>query len=128
MSNTVCLRNVIFHKINKQTFDTINTSDLQFFIVLRSGLIDTSGNMYFFTSDSAFFMHEHKDICDFADSFLLKKIPGQWKKINLYFCDDLFIREEIYDSFVHELCARNIRDFWFQTTIDIFKDKAFRLT
>ncbi|MFQ6726961.1 MAG: hypothetical protein ACLRFF_01240 [Alphaproteobacteria bacterium] len=122
-TNTICIRNVIFHKINKQTFDTIDLSDLQFFIVSRSGLIDTPRNMYFFTSTKAFFMNQSKN----TDNFLSTKIPGDWKKINLFFCDDLFINPKIYNSFARELCAKNIRDFWFQTAIDIFKDKAWKL-
>ena len=122
-ANTVCIQNVIFHKINKQTFDKINIPDLQFFIISRSGLIDKPGNMYFFTSTKAFFINQSKN----TDNFLSTKIPGFWNKINLYFCDDLFINPKIYDSFARELCTRNIRDFWFQTAIDIFKDKTWNL-
>ena len=125
-TNTIYLRNVQFTKITKKTFDKINIPDLQFFIISRSGLIDTPGNMYFFTSTNAFFMHERKDIDNFVDTFLSTKIPGLWQKINLYFCDFLFIAPEIHDSFVRELCARNIRDFWFETMIDIFKDQVLK--
>ena len=126
-TGTICIRNVIFQKITKQTFGIMNISDLQFFIISRSGAIDTPGNMYFFTSTDAFFMHEPKDIYDFVAKFLPTKIPGPWRKINLHFCDDLFINPKIYDSFVHELCARNIRDFWLHTTIDIFRDKILKI-
>ena len=49
-------------------------------------------------------------------------VKKNWKIINMYFYDYLVINPEIYDSFMKELCAKNIRDFWFETAIDIYKN------
>ena len=111
---------VKFQKIEEQLFKQINISDLKFLIISRSGGIDAPGNIYFFTSKNAFFMDKNGYGKNFINK-LLSKIPD-WHKINLYFCDDLIISPAIYDSFVHELCKRNNRAFWFQTTIEIFND------
>jgi hypothetical protein len=40
----------------------------------------------------------------------------------MYFYDYLVINPEIYDSFMKELCAKNIRDFWFETAIDMYRN------
>lgn len=122
--NTICLRNVEFQIINQKTFDTVNIEDIKYFFISASGLIDTPGNTYIFTSDGAFFMSKSGYSNDFINRFLIIFGKKQWQKLNLFFCDFLFIAPEIYDSFVRELCARNIRDFWFETMIDIFRDKV----
>ena len=117
--NTIYIRNVCFQKITEQAFQNMNVSNLKFVIILQSDAIDTSGNIYFFTSDGAFFMEKS----DYNDVFIdkLVSITSDWNMINLYFCDFLIIKPTIYDYFVQELCSRNIRDFWFETAIDIYK-------
>ena len=124
--DTTDIKTIQFTKITEQSFDKINLSDLKYFIISRSGLIDTPGNIYFFTSKNAFLMNKCGYQKDFIDKFLSKINIQNWEKINLYFCDDLFINIEIYDSFIKELCAKNIRDFWFETALDIFKNRAFK--
>ena len=120
--DAIYIKNVRFQKINEKTFDNLNISKLQFFIILRSGVIDTAGNIYFFMSDGAFFMTQNEYSDDFIDKIL--SFVSEWKKINLYFCDDLFINPKIYDSFVKKLYTTNIRDYWFETAIDIYKNKT----
>ena len=115
--DTIHIRNVCFQKITEDSFKKINLSDLQFFIVSQSGVIDTPGNIYLFTSNNAFFMDKNGYNNGFIDNFLSKFLD--WNLINLYFCDFLIIKPEIYNSLVKKLCARNIRDFWFETSIDL---------
>lgn len=113
----ICIRNLQFQSITKKALTKINLSDIKFFIVLRSGLVYKPGNTYIFTSNGAFFINNT------TDDFLSTIIPQTWNKINLYFCDDLIINPKIYNSFIHKLCTKNIRDFWFETAIDIFKNR-----
>ena len=127
-ANTICIRNVQFQKINEQVFNNINLSDLKFFIILRSGLIDKPGNLYFFSSTEAFFINTYAYKNNLIENFLSRINKSNWYKINLYFCDDLFINTQIHDFFIHELCTRNIRDFWFETAIDMYKDKTLGLS
>lgn len=122
---TICLRGVNFQKITEQTFDKINLSELKFFFISRSGIIDTPGKIYFFTSDGAFIMYTNAYGTHFIEERLSFIYDQEWNIINLCFCDFLFINPKIYKSFVTELCSRNIRDFWFETTIDIYKDRAW---
>ena len=117
----ITLRNVQFQKITEQNLKDINMSNIQYFFVSQSGAIDISGNIYFFTSNGAFFMTKTDYQKKFIDKFLSKTNVQKWKKINLYFCDFLIINPKIYDFFIKELCAKNIRDFWFETAIDIFE-------
>lgn len=125
-TNTICIRNVNFKKIYQPTLDDIKILNIKYFFISASGLIDTPGNIYIFSSVGAFFMNKTGYSNNFIDRFLQISGKKHWRKINLYFCDFLFIAPEIYDSFVRELCARNIRDFWFETTIDIFKEQFFK--
>ncbi|MBQ6110599.1 MAG: hypothetical protein IJL05_04420 [Alphaproteobacteria bacterium] len=117
-NDTICIRNVWFQEITEQTFHKINISDLQFFLISQSGVIDKPGNIYFFTSDGAFFMNQN----DYKDGFINKllSIVPEWNLVNIYFCDFLIINPKIYNSFVTQLCTTNIRDFWFETAIDIY--------
>ena len=110
---------VNFQKIDKESFFKQNLSNLLFFIVSRSGMIDAPGNAYFFMTDGAFFVKNCSD--SFVDEVFSRTGTRQWNKINLYLCDDLIIDSKIYKSFVHELCSRNIRDFWFETTFVVYK-------
>lgn len=118
----ITIRHVKFQKINEQIFKNINLSNIKFFMILQSGLIDTAGNIYVFADDCAFFMTKHGYKDNFIDKFLSIMNKNNWKIINMYFCDFLVINPEIYDSFMKELCAKNIRDFWFETAIDIYKN------
>lgn len=110
---------VDFQKITEQTFKKINFSELQFFIISQSGAIDTAGNIYIFTRDNAFFMNKNGYSKNFIDNIFV--VLSEWNIINLYLCDFLVINPKIYNSFVSELCSKNIRDFWFETAIDIYK-------
>jgi hypothetical protein len=115
-------KQIQFKRINSQKLITMNIPDIKFMIISRSGKIDTPGNVYVFTHTKAFLMHKNEYSDDFLNKFVSILDNAKWKKINLYFCDDLIINPSIYDYFTKELCARNIRDFWFQTSIDIFKN------
>ena len=83
--------------------------------------MESFGRIYVFTSNGAFFMNKS----DYGDDFINNTLIylGDWNLINVYFCDFLIINPKIYDSFVSELCKRNINDFWFQTAMEIYKDK-----
>lgn len=117
----ICIQNVRFRKITEKSFHKMKLSNLKFFIVSRSGVIDNIGNIYFFTSDGAFVMDKNGYSYDFIENFVSTR--KQWKKINLYFCDDLIINPEIYDDFTKKLYATNIRDYWFETAIEIYKNQ-----
>lgn len=121
-NDSIYIKSVCFQKITQKTFQKINLSDLKFFIISRSGMIDTPGNIYFFISDKAFYMNKADYHDDFINEILSKTKDKKWKKINLYFCDDLIINPIISDSFTATLYAKNIRDFWFETAIEIYKD------
>ena len=115
--------NVDFKRISQSDFYKIDFSKLKFFIVSQSGGIDTPGNIYFFCDDGAFFMNKSCYGDNFINKILLKF--GDWNLINLHLCDFIIIKPDIYQSFVRELCSRNIRDFWFRTTFDIYKECKF---
>ena len=119
MSNTICIRGVNFQKINETNLKKIDVSNLLFIMISQSGMVDIRGNIYFFTPTAAFFWTKDDYDDDFVDALLL--YVKDWNMINVYFCDFLLISPTIYDSFVRKLCARNIRDFWFETAIDIYK-------
>ena len=121
--DTICIRDVNFQKTSEQTFKKTHISKLLFFIISQSGAIDAPGNIYFFTSDKAYFMSSNEYTNEFIDKIL--ENTKEWNLINLYFCDYLIINPKIYNSFVKELCARNIRDYWFDSAIDIYKNKLF---
>ena len=114
------IQNVRFYTVTEKTFNKIKLSNLQFFIISRSGVVDDAGNVYFFTSDGAFVMYENGYSYDFIENFVSTR--KQWKKINLYFCDDLIITPDICDDFLKKLYATNIRDYWFETAIDMYKN------
>jgi len=116
------IQGVRFYTVTEKTFNKINLSNLQFFIISRSGVVDDAGNVYFFTSDGAFVMYKNGYCYDFIEKFIAAR--KRWKKINLYFCDDLIINPEIYDDFTKQLYATNIRDYWFETAIDIYRKQA----
>jgi len=117
----ICIQNVRFRKITEKSFHKMKLSNLKFFIVSRSGVIDNIGNIYFFTSDGAFVMDKNGCSKNFIEKFISTR--NKWKKINLYFCDDLIIKPEIYNDFAKKLYATNIRDYWFETAIEIYKNQ-----
>ena len=121
MSNTVRIKGIDFQKINERYLKKANLSNLLFVMVSQSGAIDRRGTVYFFTLTSAFIL----DKGDYGDYFIddLFLYTKDWNLINVYFCDFIIINPDIYDSFVHELCARNQPYFWFQTAIDVYKNK-----
>ena len=121
---TVIVNNVEFTRINQKDFLNIDTHKLQFFIISQSGIIDTRGNIYFFTTNGAFFMKKNEYSKNFIDKLL--SIFGDWNLINLFFCDFLIVNPDIYDFFVHELCAKNIQDFWFEKAFEIYKTKIYK--
>lgn len=121
MKNSICIQGVIFERINEKSFKKIDLSNILFFMISQSGAIDRRGIIYFFTSTATFFMDKEDYNNDFIDKLLLSM--SEWNLINLYFCDFLIINPKIYYAFVHELCIRNSRYFWFETAIDVYKDK-----
>ena len=113
------IKDVYFQNITEQTFNKLDLSNLQFFMVSQSGVIDVLGNIYLFMIDGAFVIEK----CDNNFTEKLLSTFSKWEKINLYFCDFLIINPKISDSFIPELYARNIRDFWFETAVEIYRDK-----
>ena len=117
----VIVNNVDFTRITEKDFSNIDIHKLQFFIISQSGNIDTPGNIYFFTTNGAFFMDKSGYNNNFIDKLLSKF--GDWNLVNLYFCDFLIINPDIYQSFIHKLCTQNIRDFWFEKSFEIYANK-----
>ena len=123
MSGTIYLHGLRFQKINERDLRTITAQNLEFLFVSSSGLIADSGHVYLFTSDGVFYIKKSIYNNSVIDKYLPFIYNDEWGVINLYFCDLLIINPAIYDGFVQKLCAKNIRDFWFQTAIDIYKSK-----
>ncbi len=121
MEKSICIKGVTFKRISEKSFKKIDTSNILFFMISQSGAIDRRGTIYIFTPTAAFFMDKEDYSDGFTDEFFLSIV--KWKSINVYFCDFLIIKPKIYDEFVHELCTRNLRSFWFETAIDVYKDK-----
>ena len=121
MKNSICIQGVTFKRINEKSFAKINLSNMLFFMMSQSGAIDRRGIIYLFAPTATFFMNKEDYNDGFIDKLLLS--VSKWNLVNVYFCDFLIVRPDIYDSFAHELCARNIRDFWFETAIDVYKSK-----
>lgn len=115
----ICIKNLDFQQITESAFKQINLSDVLFFVLSQSGGIDAVGNIYFFTTNGAFFMDKNKYGTKFIDFLFSIK----WRRINLYFCDFLIINPKIYDLFVCNLTEKNIRDFWFESAIEIYKER-----
>lgn len=121
MQNSVCIKGVSFKRIDENFFKEIDMSNMLFFMISQSGSIDRRGTIYFFTTTETFFMDRE----DYNDGFvdkLLSYVPD-WFLINVYFCDFVIINPKIYDSFVRELCARNLRYYWFETAMEVYRDK-----
>ena len=121
MSNTVCINGLIFQRISKNFFKKLELSNLLFIMISQSGVVDIRGNIYFFTPTETFVLTKDDYGDDFVDELL--SYVKSWNLINVYFCDFIIINPDIYDSFVRELCAKNQSYFWFQTAIDVYKDK-----
>ena len=125
-TKTICMQNVLLTKINEQTFKTFTMSDILLILVSSSGFVDEPGRVYILMSKAAFFMDKY---C-YSDNFigeLLSKIEKQnWGIQNVYLCDNVCVNPKIHTPFMKALCAENIRDFWFQTAIDIYRDKKWK--
>ena len=123
MKKSVWINGVEFKSIKESSFKKI-VSDLQFFMVSQSGEIEVPGNIYFFTNTGAWFMKKEGYADDFIDKLLSKF--SDWHLINLCFFDFLIINPKIYDSLIKEISAKNIRDYWFETAIGVYKDKYWK--
>ena len=121
MEKTICVQGVTFKRINEKTFKKIDPSNVLFFMISQSGVIDRRGIIYLFTKTECFYMYKKHYREGFIDNILLS--VSNWNLINVYFCDFLVINPAIYEPFVRELCARNLRYFWFDTAIDVYKEK-----
>ena len=121
MEKSVCVQGVVFKKITECDFKKMGLSNILFFMISQSGAIDRCGIIYIFTKTDTFFVDKQDYNDGFIDELLLS--VSNWNLINVYFCDFLVINPEIYDSFVRELCVRNLRYFWFETAIDVYKSK-----
>jgi len=121
MNNTISISGVKFQRTTPKAIRNDISSNLLFFMISQSGALDRRGTIYFFTPTGAYFMEREDYANEFKDELFL--FAAEWNLINAYFCDFLIIRPDIYDSFVHELCAKNIRDFWFDTAIEIYRNK-----
>ncbi len=121
MEKSVCVQGVVFKRITECFFEKMDLSNILFFMISQSGVFDRCGTIYFFTKTDTFFMNKQDYNDGFIDELLLS--VSKWNLINVYFCDFLVINPEIYDSFVGELSARNLRYFWFETAIDVYKSK-----
>lgn len=121
MQNTICIDGVNFQKINERSFKKLDLSEILFVMISQSGVVDWRGTVYIFTPTAAFLMDKE----DYNDGFLdeLFLFVSEWNSVNVYFCDFVIIRPDIYDSFVRELCARNLPFFWFDTAIEVYKIK-----
>lgn len=119
MDDVFSVKGVNFQKIDDK--DLINHQNLMFLFISSSGVMADSGYIYLFCTDGAFYIKKYI----YDDAFFNKYFSfiSGWRRINLYFCDLLIINPTIYDSFVRELSNRNIRDFWFQASIEIYRDK-----
>ena len=121
MKDSICIKGVTFKRINEDLFKEIDPNTILFFMISQSGLVDRRGTIYIFTKSAAFFM-DREDYGDGLIDRLLLSVE-EWDLINVYFCDLLIIDPKIYNTFARELCARNIRDFWFETATCVYRDK-----
>ena len=121
MENSICIKGVNFQRTTPGVVRKDISSNLLFFMISQSGALDRRGTIYFFTDGDTFFMDRE----DYADGFTdeLFLFASEWNLVNAYFCDFLVFRPDIYDSFVRELCARNQPYFWFDTAIEVYKNK-----
>ncbi len=126
MNKSISMNGVIFQKISEQDLHKISHQKLMFLFVSSSGVMADCGYVYLFSDDGAFYIKNN--IC--FESFINKYFPfvcdNGWGWINVYFCDFLIINPKVYDSFVCELRNRNIRDYWFQSAIEIYRDGYFK--
>lgn len=121
MEKSICVQGIVFKRITECAFKKIGLSNILFFMISQSGAIDRCGIIYLFTKTDCFFMDKQDYSDGFIDEVLLS--VSNWNLTNVYFCDFLVVNPAIYDSFVYELCARNLRYFWFDTAIDVYKEK-----
>lgn len=121
MNNSICIKDIDFQRTTPSKVRKEIAFQMLFFMVSQSGVVDRRGTIYFFTPTGAFFMEK----TDYGDDFIdeLFMYASKWDLINVYFCDFLVIRPDIYDDFVRELCMRNQPYFWFNTAIEVYGDK-----
>lgn len=117
------INGVKFQRITEQDLHKINQENLMFLFVSSSGVVADSGYIYLFSSGGAFYIKNAIYFESFINKYFSFIYDNTWREINLYFCDLLIINPKIYDSFVLDLCSRNIRDYWFQSAIEIYRDK-----
>ncbi len=121
MENSICIKGVNFQRTTPGAVRNDISSKMLFFMISQSGALDRRGTIYFFTPTGAYFMELEDYTAEFKDELFI--FTSEWNLVNAYFCDFLIIRPDVYDSFIHELCAKNIRDFWFDTAIEIYRNK-----
>lgn len=123
MDDLFYINGVNFQKISEQDLCKINSKNLMFLFVSSSGVIADRGYIYLCSDVGTFYIKNAICFESFINKYFSFVYDDGWQQINLYFCDLLIINPKIYGSFVHELCNRNIRDFWFQGAIEIYRDK-----
>lgn len=106
MNNSFTISGVKFHRTTPNTVRKVHSLNMLFFMISQSGSLDRRGTIYFFTPTGAYFMEREDYTAEFKDELFI-----------------LIIRPDIYDSFIHELCAKTIRDFWFDTAIEVYENK-----
>lgn len=121
MNDTITISGVKFQRTTPNAVREELSTNMLFFMVSQSGALDRRGTIYFFTPNAAYFMEREDYQGGFIDELFI--FASEWNLINVYFCDFLIIRPDIYDSFVRELCARNQPYFWFDTAIDVYGHK-----
>ena len=121
MNNSFSVHGVKFHRTTPNAVRKVHSLNMLFFMISQSGALDRRGTIYFFTPTGAYFMEREDYTAEFKDELFI--FTSEWNLVNAYFCDFLIIRPDIYDSFIHELCAKNIRDFWFDTAIEVYRNK-----
>ena len=125
-TKTICIRDVQFQKINEQVFNSLKLSDILLILVSSSGMIDKPGRVYIFMPKSAFFMDKYCYGNNFIGELLSRIEQQNWGIQNVYLCDNVCVNPKIYIPFMRAVCARNIRDYWFQTAIDVYRDKKWK--
>ena len=121
MNDSFSIHGVKFHRTTPNAVRKHHSLHMLFFMLSQSGAIDRRGTIYFFTPTSAYFMEKEDYDAGFTDELYI--FVSEWNLVNAYFCDFLVFRPDIYDSFVRELCTRNLPYFWFDTAIEVYGNK-----
>lgn len=118
MNNSIIIKGVKFQRTTPKDVRKNIAPNMLFFMISQSGALDKRGTIYFFTPTSAYFMEKEDYDAGFTDELYI--FVSEWNLVNVYFCDFLVFRPDIYDSLIRELCARNQPYFWFDTAIEVF--------